>query len=69
MAEAVTRDTRVEVEIGGTRQETTWGEFHADNSDALDAPTMMLIAVTLAVGDVYEGGGGASPAWTIRRAA
>lgn len=69
MASNITQDTRVEVDQGEAgRHETTWAQFCADNADGIDDAERMLIATTLAVDMAYRGGGGAQPAWTIRRA-
>lgn len=68
-APGLTSTTKVIVDDGGDGVlETTWGQFITANSDSLGQTERMAIALKLSVGDPHTGGGGAEPAWSIRRA-
>ena len=58
---------RIEVECGAERWETTLADFVADNADGLDDEPE-AIERTLSAGERYVGGGGAAPAYRLRRA-
>lgn len=60
--------TRVAITTGGVEHETTWREFCDDNADAFTTGERLAIAVAVAAGDTYRGGGGAEGEWSVRRA-
>lgn len=48
--------------------ETTLGDFFADNADGFGDDQCAAIRETLACGEVYFGGGGAAPGFSVRLA-
>lgn len=65
----MSNNTRIELDAGtGAVIETTLGNFLRDNADAVECgeiDRLDLIECLRECGE-YSGGGGASPAWTIR---
>jgi hypothetical protein len=55
-----------DVEIDGEGDPVPIAEWFGANREGLDAETLQEV-VNLTAGELYQGGGGAEPVWTVRR--
>ena len=65
MATPLSDDTRLTLRFEGEARPTTIGLFLADNPDDIDP---VALHAALNRGEVYRGGGGASPEWSVELA-
>lgn len=63
MGQPITAATRITLTLGDAASATTLGRFLEDNEGA-DVDPIALIAA-LCRGEVYRGGGGAAPEWSV----
>lgn len=65
MAQPLSDDTRIILHFEDEARPTTIGLFLTDNPDEVDP---VELHAALARGEVYRGGGGASPEWSVELA-
>lgn len=65
MAQPLSDSTRITLHFEGEARPTTIGLFLAGNPDEIDP---VALHAALARGEVYRGGGGAAPEWSVELA-